>query len=71
MQLDAVNVSLRDSSNSSVCDINLVLEITIRSVGHLKEYQFRHTSSMVEREKREEVHAATNSDPARLLQHEV
>ena len=30
----------RDSSNSSTCDVGLVFEMTIRSVGHLKEYQF-------------------------------
>lgn len=57
MGLEVVNVSLtRDSSSSAVCDVDFVLEITIRSVGHLKEHQFRHTSSIVERSS--EVHEA-------------
>jgi len=39
MGLEAVKGSLTtDSSNSSVCDVDLVLEITMRSVGHLKEH---------------------------------
>lgn len=30
----------RVSSNSSACDADLVFETTIRSAGHLKEYEF-------------------------------
>jgi hypothetical protein len=38
MGLKGVKISFtRDSSNSSMCDVDLVSEMTTRSVGHLKE----------------------------------